>query len=50
MYYEVKPGGEGSYSYAEAVEILEEQGYGYIEVYDDMNYCEREIHFSDIRG
>ena len=49
--YSVTPGDFESYSFREAVEALEEQGYGYIAVYDDAtNYCEREIHFSDIRG
>ena len=52
-WYAVKPGNDdyGSYSFKEADEMLEEQGCGYIAVYDDAtNYCEREIHFNDIRG
>lgn len=48
--YSVTPGDFETYSFREAVEALEEQGYGHIEVYDEMNYCEREIHFTDIRG
>ena len=41
--------GYGSYSYDEAVEMLEEQGHGLIAfINEETNFCEDEILFEEI--